>query len=838
MKNIEDNILQENIIIGIVIGLLVIFFAFLIKEIIRIIFLKIHEILILFDVYLNNYYEKLEKDTLKIHHSWMKEGQNLKDILISVKIVSKKSSKTENIDDFLRKQFLSFDEKKPPRILLLGAPGSGKTVALSIAAQESRDIYKQTKHKKIIPIIIRFTDFKNTGYDLEKAIIESLKDRKFLKNNVLKIYDATEFVKKNLFKGNILVLIDAFDELDINDRKKAAINLKKYFKNTSIPAIISCRSNVYKKQLESIISLKVEMVDLSPIEMKLFLQKWKFDPPKNSTDLWLSIRDKPHIMKLAKNPLLLTIITYVYSKYDGGRLPENRARFYEICCNELLDEWEEDSQRKNKFSRFNKEKILGRLAYTHLTSNDPDKDIDYRKLLEYFSLWMNEMGLNRSENEDMLNEIIDNSGLLINIPPDDLRFPHQTFLEYFAALYFIRESSPEELINKYKTDSQRWREVILLYVGLTKEEKNSFEIINYLYKNDEIQFTINSMSDSRIFNYELSNKIIDCAENTIKTNPSIELIRNLGILSSNTDFEFRDKVNQILLNMLHSHKNLSDYLLQEIIISLIKVPTEESIQIIIENYKRLNLKKIFLNLTKNEFLILNQLISLKELPSEKKLELIEGLRLSDKPDLLINLMISSEDTIIKINSASALAKLSNGIDFWDFINSKNLPQISNKNVIQNIEKHFGWPFDEPYNIEGKRILYYITYYYKEGIIHPTENRIHPRIAYLINIVHGKNYMKYFVWKNFNKKWFNHLMYISPKIKNLNLYIYFTFIGLYSLTCIYFYLFIEEDIIFVNELSLGFMLVIIFAFVHPFHFLVMISINKLLKRIMYLDDFIY
>jgi hypothetical protein len=142
----------------------------------------------------------------------------------------------------------------------------------------------------------------------------------------------------------------------------------------------------------------------------------------------------------------------------------------------------------------------------------------------------------------------------------------------------------------------------------------------------------------------------------------------------------------MLLDRLYSPEDLSDTLLQEVILAVLQIPTQKSIQFIIENYERLNLQKIILNMTGKEFLIVNQLIAFKEFPPEKKLELIEGLRLSDKSEILINLMISSKDCIIKTNSAIALARLSKGIDFWEFINSKDLPQISTGNKILNIEK--------------------------------------------------------------------------------------------------------------------------------------------------------
>jgi len=79
--------------------------------------------------------------------------------------------------------------------------------------------------------------------------------------------------------------------LDVKDRTIAAQHLKTYLKNyPMISAIMSCRSAVYNGHFDDILSIQVEMADFSPMEMKMFIQNWQFDPPKNSTDLWLSIR--------------------------------------------------------------------------------------------------------------------------------------------------------------------------------------------------------------------------------------------------------------------------------------------------------------------------------------------------------------------------------------------------------------------------------------------------------------------------------------------------------------------------------------------------------------------
>jgi polynucleotide 5'-kinase involved in rRNA processing len=127
----DENIL--NLIITVVAGLFVIFFAWFFREIIKAVISRIRKTLLPFEAQLQNYRKQLEEVTLNIHHPWMKEGQTLNDILIPVKVQLKsKNDKIEifNLQEILKKQFSSFNERKTPRILVLGPPGSGKSVAL------------------------------------------------------------------------------------------------------------------------------------------------------------------------------------------------------------------------------------------------------------------------------------------------------------------------------------------------------------------------------------------------------------------------------------------------------------------------------------------------------------------------------------------------------------------------------------------------------------------------------------------------------------------------------------------------------------------------------------
>jgi len=124
------------------------------------------------------------------------------------------------------------------------------------------------------------------------------------------------------------------------------------------------------------------------------------------------------------------------------------VQFYEQCSLALLEEWDRTKQvdRANKFESHQKVAVLSRVAFEHISSADiNDELIDREVIHKYVREVMERMSLKKEEYPLMTNEIVRNSGLIHAIPPDDYRFPHRTFMEYFAAFYLEKKKSFEEI---------------------------------------------------------------------------------------------------------------------------------------------------------------------------------------------------------------------------------------------------------------------------------------------------------------------------------------------------------------------------------------------------------
>ncbi|MDQ1350947.1 MAG: hypothetical protein QG657_1249, partial [Acidobacteriota bacterium] len=412
------------------------------------------------DIYLNT----LEEQTLRVTHPWMKEEQKLTDILVPVYFETDKMSRREELELFLARMY----RKNPAlRLVITGKPGSGKTIAMRVIARSFR--YLETEIQPV-PVLMTFSDIKGMSdpEKLECLIIEKLKFYQFHqgKNDNSTV---ERFVKENLYTGKLFLLFDGYDELDKSDRETAAKLLRTFLgTNSLIPTAISARTAVYESEpvFDSLRPCKISMAPFTPFAILKFLSLWRFEGNKSAQALFEMINGKAHLSELASNPLMLTIIVFLYSlpKYT---LPDNRVEFYEQCTRALLEEWDrsKDLIRANRYESHQKIAVLNRIAFQHVSTVGIDDELIREETIHMVSREeMARLSLRVEEYPQMKNEIVENSGLLQKIPPTDYRFPHRTFMEFFAASFIEKEKNAQDMLALYYSDPTKWKEVLLLYL--------------------------------------------------------------------------------------------------------------------------------------------------------------------------------------------------------------------------------------------------------------------------------------------------------------------------------------------------------------------------------------
>jgi hypothetical protein len=663
------------------------------------------------------YRETLEKETLYISHPWMKQEQTLNEILIDINFEAKGATSTAELKAYLQEVF---GKKKAPRILILGKPGSGKSIAIRVIAKV---IWESLPNIKLVPIILSFSDIKGLASheEMKKKMVEKLQYFQFEKGKSSSTA-AEDFVEAHMFSGGVLLLFDGYDELDKSNREVTR-NLLRGFLGTyrDIPVVISSRDAVYERELpfENLVTDKVHMAPFTPFAVLKFLSQWKFEGRKSAQDLFQMINGKAHLSELASNPLMLTIVAFLYSlpKYT---LPDNRVQFYDQCTRALLEEWDKtrDVNRANIYESHQKIAILSHIAFDHVSiASETDEFISEDKIHEATRAEMKRLSLKEYEYSIMTNEIVQNSGLLQFIPPSEYRFPHRTFMEFFAASYINQQKDANQLIELFEKDPERWKQTLLLYLGLNKNKDFSYTILEKLRQdfvgswNDQKPRSIvfDALTECAVPDPKIASEVLDLAQKFLTTKRfASEIVEQMGYIAANPRWAYAATAKHILTELLDKERSDDNY--QKLIFALLHIRDESINDTIVKSIKRIKLASIFSNLGRGEISFIHKLLAVG-LSDEEKSNIINGLMEAGNLDALRSLLIENSDTDIKELSALALLRMSNVRGFQEFLENTEINLVERETgiLLTRLLRDWGWRWKIPASENGRKMIFLICH---------------------------------------------------------------------------------------------------------------------------------
>lgn len=404
-----------------------------------------------------------------------------------------------------------FTQTRSKKVVLLGAPGSGKTLLISFLAvmltqdNPNYQLLGLDPHKNWLPILVRIRDWVR---EPECSLLEYIK--KFAKKNLLLTDLPSDFYEYWLGKGQALILLDGLDEVsDVNRRYSIAdlisTFLSKYNQNL---AVITSRPTGYSPSFftkDEPCHLSLQPFD--PPKIDLFINNWyksRFNDSSEAlrwqTNLKIAISQNDRIKLLAKNPLLLTIIALVH-RYEAY-LPRHRHTLYNRAVETLLTNWDTGKELNyvwplDYLKRDSIRRLMERLAYwIHTQGKEPGMSeggtlISRDDLIEQLRKFIQEEDLSLKhhqaelEAERFLKHIRDRSGLLNEQSPGYYAFVHKTFQEYLTTQE-IRDRQEEgfdivtDHISDYLHDSH-WREVLLMLIAQQKRT-NFQKVLAHVFK--------------------------------------------------------------------------------------------------------------------------------------------------------------------------------------------------------------------------------------------------------------------------------------------------------------------------------------------------------------------
>lgn len=409
--------------------------------------------------------------------------------------------------------------QKYRRLVVKGAPGSGKSMLLKyLALSYSEGRFKNLSDRPV-PILLelnRLNEANLTVEKLEQHLVAACDRHNFPKAN--------RFISQGLKDGRLLLLLDGLDEVSSGVRSSVVRCLKDFLELENYKkcrVIITCRTAVYHNEFVDNTEETLEIDEFSDQQMRRFLQAWKSEmPPEKSVEqLIQNLRAKPKIMALARNPLLLTIIAYLYTDTPFV-LPHSRAEFYTQATNVLLELRDQERNISNQYSGVNKRRVLQHLAlYAQNSTNRQQQD---RRSLLDSEVWeqvkqvLPSLNLEPKEANSIVDEIVKRSGLLLRIDGGQrYYFPHLTLQEYFVAAALTDKQ--DELIQKWQNAPSDWLEIVKLWCGLAN---NSTDLITAVYQQDTLT-AFECLADAQEVTPEVAQEIIDYFKTQLRTDESI-----------------------------------------------------------------------------------------------------------------------------------------------------------------------------------------------------------------------------------------------------------------------------------------------------------------------------
>jgi DNA polymerase III delta prime subunit len=378
-------------------------------------------------------------------------------------------------------------DRSTQSFLILGDPGSGKSVALRKLA---RDMLKQTESTHRIPIYVNLREWLRDGdghtpkwsetskpepKDLEDFVIRSLKSR----GDVFTEEFVDKYFRKLWQHGRLFFLFDSFDEipelLDSNEESwliESLSNVISRFINSNHLSRGILASRVYRRPTQSFLAGKI--LDIRPMSEEKIIAAIGRHPEFTQNIKVKLFRDRLDLVPIIRNPLLASLLGEWIKKHHD--LPENQADLYRDYLSGRLKKCE------SKIAQFKlsvEEVMQGACEIAWFIYDSPAYGLEAPVQV---------IGENSGDKKAYaIIEILSYARIarVSQSEPKSFAFSHRRFLEFFVTTRLL--ATPYRIPFEHIPTDSRGRDALALYAQIC-DEASSRQLAEHCWKEVETSF--------------------------------------------------------------------------------------------------------------------------------------------------------------------------------------------------------------------------------------------------------------------------------------------------------------------------------------------------------------